>query len=103
MRKISLNFKKNLSKSRGDHPNLPCDIVLSKSVQAMNDNVGPHGLFTSLLVFGVLPKFPDVSTYESKTKKAPEKNPETARKENENCHKVNHQKRDSENSTTYCR
>ena len=47
-----------------DHRNIPEDVALAKSVQAMNETVGPLGLVPSLLVFGVLPKLLSVSLRE---------------------------------------
>lgn len=66
-------------KLRCDFPNLPCDIALAKSVQAMNETVGPHGLVPSLLVFGVIPKIPNISQYESPNQKERLKAAQTAR------------------------
>ena len=41
-----------------DFPQLNKDIALNFAVKAMNDTMGPEGLVPSLLVFGVLPRFP---------------------------------------------
>ena len=49
-------------KGRCDHRDLPENIALAKSVQAMNETVGPHGLVSSLLVFRILPNLPSVSS-----------------------------------------
>ena len=44
-----------------DFPNLDKHLGLKLAVKAMNDTMGPEGLVPSMLVFGVLPRFP-VST-----------------------------------------
>lgn len=43
-------------------PNLPDDLVLAKSAQAINEAIGPYGLVPSILVFGDLPKLPKISS-----------------------------------------
>ena len=48
-------------KVRADHKTLSPDLSLSLAVHAVNDTVGPHGLCPTLLVFGVIPKMPDVT------------------------------------------
>lgn len=45
-----------------DFPNLDQHMARRLSVKAMNDTLGPEGLVPSLLVFGVLPRFPACST-----------------------------------------
>jgi hypothetical protein len=42
------------------HAELPDELSLALSVKAMNDTAGPHGLVPSLLLFGVLPRFPEI-------------------------------------------
>jgi hypothetical protein len=45
-----------------DYPELDSNIVLRLCINAMNDTMGPEGLVPSLLVFGVLPRFPATQT-----------------------------------------
>jgi hypothetical protein len=47
---------------RMDYPELDSNLVLRLSIEAMNDTMGPEGLVPSLLVFGVLPRFPATQT-----------------------------------------
>jgi hypothetical protein len=49
-------------------PRLDPHLALKHAVQAMNDTQGPEGLVPSLLLFGVLPRFP-VATHFSQIKK----------------------------------
>ncbi len=49
-------------KIKDHYPNLENELILKLAVKAMNDTMGPNGLVPSLLVFGVLPRFPAVST-----------------------------------------
>jgi hypothetical protein len=42
------------------HVELPDELCIALSVKAMNDTAGPHGLVPSPLLFGVLPRFPEV-------------------------------------------
>ena len=45
-----------------DNPSMPPDFILSTAVKSMNDKMNCDGLFPSLLVFGVLPRFPSFRT-----------------------------------------
>jgi hypothetical protein len=47
---------------RMDYPELDPNLVLRLSIKAMNDRMGPECLVPSLLVFGVLPRFPATQT-----------------------------------------
>lgn len=49
-------------KIRHEHPEVDKITALRLSVKALNDTMGPEGLVPSLLVFGVLPRFPSVNT-----------------------------------------
>ena len=49
----------------------------------MNETVGPHGLVPSLLVFGVLPKIPDITKHECPSQKERLQAAHTARTEYE--------------------
>ena len=49
-------------KIRHEHPSLDKETALRLAVKALNDTMGPEGLVPSLLVFGVLPRFPAVNT-----------------------------------------
>ena len=44
------------------YPHLPKRVILKLSVKAMNDTMGPNGLVPSLLVFGMLARFPIVNS-----------------------------------------
>lgn len=55
LRKIFLKNKSEFSK-------IDNDTILKLTVKAMNDTMGPTGLVPSLLVFGMLPRFPAVQT-----------------------------------------
>jgi transposase InsO family protein len=43
-----------------EYPSVTAELRLSLSIKAMNDCVGPEGLVPSLLVFGVMPRLPDL-------------------------------------------
>jgi hypothetical protein len=43
-----------------EYPSVTAELRLALSVKAMNDCVGPEGLVPSLLVFGVMPRLPDL-------------------------------------------
>lgn len=45
-------------KSREDAPSIDQDIALKLACKALNDTMKPEGLVPSLLVFGLLPRFP---------------------------------------------
>ena len=45
-------------KIQNDFPSLSINLILRLATKAMNDTMGPEGLVPSLLVFGVLPRFP---------------------------------------------
>ena len=45
-----------------DNPSMKPDFILSTAVKAMNDTMNCDGLVPSLLVFGVLPRFPSFRT-----------------------------------------
>ena len=49
-------------KIRYEYPSVKKEIALRLAVKALNDTMGPEGLVPSLLVFGVLPRFPAVNT-----------------------------------------
>lgn len=49
-------------KVKDTYPHLDNKIILKLSVKSMNDTMGPHGLVPSLLVFGILPRFPISNT-----------------------------------------
>jgi len=50
------------NKIRFSIPNLEMQLCLRLALKAMNDTMNPEGLVPSLLVFGVLPRFPAVNT-----------------------------------------
>lgn len=50
------------NKIREDVPDIVPTLALQLTVKAMNDTTGPEGLVPSLLVFGILPRFPPTST-----------------------------------------
>jgi transposase InsO family protein len=45
-----------------DYPHISPRIILKITVKVMNDTIGENGLVPSLLVFGVVPRFPMLST-----------------------------------------
>jgi hypothetical protein len=45
-------------KVRKDFPRMSLELALRLAVKAMNDTMGPNGLVPSLLVFGMIPRFP---------------------------------------------
>jgi transposase InsO family protein len=45
-----------------DYPHISPRIILKITVKVMNDTIGESGLVPSLLVFGVVPRFPMLST-----------------------------------------
>ena len=49
-------------KIRHEFPSISKETCLRLAVKALNDTMGPEGLVPSLLVFGVLPRFPAVNT-----------------------------------------
>lgn len=49
-------------KIRFSEPGLELELVMRLAVKAMNDTMNPEGLVPSLLVFGVLPRFPPMSS-----------------------------------------
>ena len=49
-------------KIRHEYPSVKKETALRLAVKALNDTMGPEGLVPSLLVFGVLPRFPAVNT-----------------------------------------
>ena len=49
-------------KIRHERPTVDKETSLRLAVKALNDTMGPEGLVPSLLVFGVLPRFPAVNT-----------------------------------------
>ena len=51
-------LKRIFLKIRKEHPKMDKNIKLKLSVKAMNDTLGPEGLFPSYLVFGCIPRFP---------------------------------------------
>ena len=50
------------SKIRTDVPDIDATLALKLANKTMNDTMGPEGLVPSLLVFGLLPRFPPSST-----------------------------------------
>jgi transposase InsO family protein len=50
------------NKIRMDYPHIPARTLLKFGVKAMNDTVGENGLVPSLLVFGVIPRYPALNT-----------------------------------------
>lgn len=49
-------------KIRSETPSLPHNLVVRLAVKAMNDSMGPEGLVPSLLVFGIMPRFPSTNS-----------------------------------------
>lgn len=49
-------------KVQADHPSLKKELLLKIAVKAMNDTIGEDGLVPSLLVFGIVPRFPIMGT-----------------------------------------
>jgi hypothetical protein len=45
-----------------DFPTAPPDMVLKCATKALNDTTGENGLVPSLLVFGIVPRFPILSS-----------------------------------------
>jgi hypothetical protein len=45
-----------------DHPDCNSDYALSISVKSLNDTTNNDGLGPTLLVFGIIPPFPDACT-----------------------------------------
>jgi hypothetical protein len=45
-----------------DYTHIPPSTVLKLAVKAMNDKIGENGLVPSILVFGVTPRYPALST-----------------------------------------
>jgi hypothetical protein len=45
-------------KVRKEFPSMSLELALRLAVKAMNDTMGPNGLVPSLLVFGMVPRFP---------------------------------------------
>lgn len=54
-------LRRIFSRTRSEFPNLPVDICLSLAIKAINSTVGPSGLCPQLLVFGIMPKIPQIS------------------------------------------
>lgn len=54
-------LRRVFQKSMADHKSVAPDVVLALSIKAINSTVGPQGLCPQLLVFGVLPRLPDMS------------------------------------------
>ena len=50
-------------KIKNDFPQISPDILLELTVKAMNDTNGENGLVPSLLVFGIIPRFPIISSH----------------------------------------
>ena len=50
-------------KIKNDFPKISPDILLKLAVKAMNDTNSENGLVPSLLVFGIIPRFPIISTH----------------------------------------
>lgn len=59
--KYHSTLRKMYRKVLFDHLKMPDGIALAKSVQAMNETVGAHGLVPTLLAFEVIPKLPYIS------------------------------------------
>lgn len=55
-------LRKIYLKIRLSHPSIRPDVCLSLAVKAMNDTMNSNGLVPSLLVFGVLPRFPTTNS-----------------------------------------
>lgn len=49
-------------KEKHDHPNIPRDIMPRLTTKAMIDTMNEDGIVPSLLVFGVIPRFPVIAT-----------------------------------------
>eukprot|EP00171_Calliarthron_tuberculosum_P005221 IDg5221t1 len=49
------------NKVRMEFKGIEAESALLMSVKAINDTVGPHGLCPSLLVFGILPRLPEIT------------------------------------------
>ena len=52
--------RKVFLKLRAENPNVSKELLLQLAVYAINTSTNPHGLIPVLLVFGVLPRLPDV-------------------------------------------
>jgi hypothetical protein len=50
------------NKIRMDYPHIPAGTLLKLGVKAMNDTISENGLVPSLLVFGVIPRYPALNT-----------------------------------------
>lgn len=50
-------FRRIFECSKAEHDQLSDRAILSISIKALNDTMGPNGLLTSLIVFEKLPKF----------------------------------------------
>lgn len=57
-------LRRVFNKTKSEYTNLQAYIVLALTVKAINRTVGPKGLFPQLLVFGLLPHQPSISTRE---------------------------------------
>jgi transposase InsO family protein len=55
-------LRRIFKKVSDEYPSVSADLQLALSVKAMNDSIGPEGLVPSLLVFGVMPRIPDLPT-----------------------------------------
>ena len=55
-------LRRMYQKIRFSEPDIALDLTMRLSVKAINDTMDPEGLIPSLLVFGVLPRFPAFST-----------------------------------------
>ncbi len=55
------SLRRTYMKVSEEHPKIPRGTRLALSVKAANDTMGPDGLVPYLLVFGVMPKLPDLS------------------------------------------
>jgi Reverse transcriptase (RNA-dependent DNA polymerase) len=51
-------LRRTYLKVRMDYPQIQPQLALRLAIKALNDTAGPEGLVPSLLVFGVLPRFP---------------------------------------------
>jgi hypothetical protein len=51
-------LRREYHKFKKDFPSMSLELALHLAVNAMNDTMGPNGLVTSLLVFGMVPRFP---------------------------------------------
>jgi hypothetical protein len=56
LRRVYQNVKKGF-------PNMSLELALRLAVKAMNDTMGPNGLVPSLLVFGMVPRFPVIDEH----------------------------------------